>query len=114
MPGNTAPAEQQDLSWWLLRNRVTLYVLLVLGSLVALPVGASAHGVPVGRAIYAWALLALCAAPGLVLRTFNSRYVLLLIFNLTYLVHFAGVDLQAILMGEDTPPPERTGFLTPA
>ena len=113
MPGGTLPSSATQSTPWLLRYRLVLYLLLVLGSLVALPAGATLHGVPMGRVVYAWLLLAICAAPALLMQSFSSRYVLLLIFTGTYLIHFGGVDIQAMLLGEDTPP-ERTGFLMPA
>lgn len=98
---------------WLLRNRVLLCVVTLAALAVALPVGAALHGEALGRAVYTWALLGLCLAPLTQLSSFRSRHLLIVIFMTIYFMHFGGVDLQSLLIGEEQPQ-ERSGFLTMA
>ena len=97
---------------WLLRNRIAGCVAALAVFAVALPLGAELHGEAIGRAVYAWLLLAMCLAPVTQLNSFRSRHVLIVIFMGSYFMHFGAVDLQSLLFGADQPA-ERSGFLTP-
>ena len=96
---------------WLLRNRATCCMVALAVLAVALPVGAQLHGEALGRAVYTWLLLALCLAPVTQLTSFRSRHVLIALFMAAYFMHFGGVDLQSLILGEDLPP-LRDGFFT--
>jgi hypothetical protein len=96
---------------WLLRNRATCCMVALAVLAVALPVGAQLHGEAVGRAMYTWVLLLLCLAPVAQLTSFRSRHVLMVLFMGVYFMHFGGVDLQSLILGEDQAP-IRNGFFT--
>ena len=96
---------------WLLRNRSTCCVVALALLAVALPVGAQLHGEALGRAAYTWLLLALCLAPVTQLASFRSRHVLIALFMAAYFMHFGGVDLQSLILGEEQVL-QRSGFFT--
>ena len=96
---------------WMLRNRTTCCIVGLAVLAVALPAGAQLHGEAVGRAVYTWVLLALCLAPVTQLTSFRSRHVLIALFMGVYFMHFGGVDLQSLILGEDQTP-VRDGFFT--
>ena len=96
---------------WLLRNRATFCLGALAVLAVALPVGAQLHGEALGRAFYTWALVALCLAPVTQLTSFRSRHVLIVLFMGVYFMHFGGVDLQSLILGEELAP-VRNGFFT--
>ena len=56
---------------WLLRNRIAGCVAALAVFAVALPLGAELHGEAIGRAVYAWLLLAMCLAPVTQLNSFR-------------------------------------------
>jgi hypothetical protein len=99
---------------WLVRYRITIYQALNLAALLALPTGATLHGLPSGQAIYAWLLVALCSAPLLFLRQLNDRYALLGLFMGCYFLFFGAADVQILLLGTEFEQPARYGLITPA
>jgi hypothetical protein len=101
------------MSEWLTRNRKTVYSALNVGLTLVLFAAAMLRDEPVGRAVYACGLFALCSAPLLYLRTLNSRYVLLAFFMAPYYLYFGALDVASLLFGEEVPP-VRNGFLTSA
>jgi hypothetical protein len=101
------------MSDWLLNYRRAIFILVSLTALIIMGTGAAAHGIASGRLVYAWLLLELCMAPVLLMRSFSGRYTLLMVFMFLYFTRFAGLDTQAILIGEAVAPP-RIGFLTAA
>jgi hypothetical protein len=96
---------------WLLRNRVIGCMVALAVLAIALPAGAELHEEALGRAVYTWLLLAMCLAPVTQLTSFRSRHVLIVIFMGSYFMHFGAVDVQCILIGEQSPA-ERSGFFT--
>jgi hypothetical protein len=98
---------------WVTRNRTTVYLVLNIGLALAVLGAAVLENAPIGRAIYASALFALCSAPLLFLKSLNNRYVLLAFFMAPYFLYFGALDVVSLLFGENAPP-IRNAFLTTA
>ena len=99
-------------SAWLERYRTAVYPALNGAVSLGAFLGAGAHDVPFGVAVYVCVLVGLCSAPLLLLKRLNDRYALLGIFMMTYFLFFGALDLQILLFGTDRLQSVRTGFLT--
>ncbi len=86
-------------SGWLVRYRATVYPLVNLAVLLACLTGTVANDLPVGVAVYTYALFALCSAPLLLLKRLNDRYAPLAAFMGLYFLFFGALDLQILLSG---------------
>jgi hypothetical protein len=89
---------------WITRNRVAIFALVNIAVLLAAIVGSSLHDIPIGRALYADLLFALCTLPLVWLSSLNGRYFLLSVFMALYFLFFGALDLQALFMGEEIHP----------
>src|SRR5579862_4933139 len=87
------------MSQWIIRNRILLFVIVNLVLDLCLAVMGPANGSALGRVLYASALFALCSAPLTLLKSFNGRHILLLIFMCFYFMDFGGLDVQSMLTG---------------
>ncbi|HEV2703524.1 MAG TPA: hypothetical protein VGV09_18000 [Steroidobacteraceae bacterium] len=101
------------MSEWIIRNRILLFAACNILLDLAVAIRGPANGSALGRMLYVGALFALCSAPLTLLKSFNGRHILLMIFMCFYFMDFGGLDLQSILTG--LPPPQvRGSLLTPA
>jgi hypothetical protein len=101
------------MSQWIIRNRILLFVIANVVLDVSLAVMGPANGNSLGRVLYACVLFALCSAPLTLLKSFNGRHMLLMIFMCFYFLDFGGLDVQSMLTGFPLPEP-RKSLLTPA
>jgi hypothetical protein len=100
------------MSQWIIRNRILLFALVNVALDLSLAIKGPANGSDMGRVLYAGLLFALCSAPLTLLKSFNGRYILLMIFMCFYFMDFGGLDVQSMLTG--FPLPEaRIELLTP-
>ena len=101
------------MSQWIIRNRIALFAVANVALGLSLAVMGPANGSSLGRVLYACALFALCTAPLTLLKSFNGRHMLLMIFMCFYFMDFGGLDVQSMLIGYPLPEP-RSSVLTPA
>jgi hypothetical protein len=101
------------MTQWIIRNRILLFAVVNVALDLSLAVMAPANGSSLGRVLYACVLFALCSAPLTLLKSFNGRHMLLMIFMCFYFMDFGALDVQSMLSGFPLPEP-RTSLLTPA
>jgi hypothetical protein len=101
------------MSQWIIRNRILLFAVVNVVLDLSLGIKGPANGSEPGRVLYASMLFALCSAPLTLLKSFNGRHMLLMIFMCFYFMDFGGLDVQSMLTGFPVAQP-RSSLLTPA
>jgi hypothetical protein len=101
------------MSQWIIRNRILLFAVVNVALDLSLAIRGPANGSELGRVLYTAVLFALCSAPLMLLKSFNGRHILLMIFMCFYFMDFGGLDVQSMLTGFPLPK-VRSGLLTPA